>query len=274
MFADLTLVSVPLLLLRRGIPLGRRLAPRRGRRRWMWRRLGHLRAAHGPVLPQIIQLLRAQRTARIGVLNRLPLLIETWPRRRRHCAIVELLLWALVLHLHTRRGRTGPRKLFGPVNRIRRAFSALDRHRLLSSLLAGLAPKSDRARIIRRLGPRLIGCGSSRPVRIRWLRRLLIRLSHRRGTILICGLSRWRLRLRLRRSVALLSVRLILSRLIRLTLVRIVPVLDLIDLVRRLLRSRSVVAPPFDGRRCLCRRRRLGQQILTPDRLTLMRSKR
>ena len=75
----------------------------------MRRCLLHLRLAHRPVLPQVIQLLRTQRTARIAVLYRLPLLIEARPRWRRHRAVIELLLRALVLHLYTRRGRARPR---------------------------------------------------------------------------------------------------------------------------------------------------------------------
>ena len=58
-----------------------------------------LRLSHRTVLPQIVQLLRTQRTARIRVLDRLTLLVEGRSRRRWNRAIVEL-LWLVVLHLH------------------------------------------------------------------------------------------------------------------------------------------------------------------------------
>jgi hypothetical protein len=53
------------------------------------RSLPLLRLTNGLVLADVVQLLRTQRTARIGRLNRLPLLVKAGPRIRRYCPVEE-----------------------------------------------------------------------------------------------------------------------------------------------------------------------------------------
>jgi len=48
-----------------------------------------LRLSRRLVLPQIVQLLRAQRTTRVGLLNGLPLLVEARPRGWWHRLVEE-----------------------------------------------------------------------------------------------------------------------------------------------------------------------------------------
>lgn len=196
----------------------------------MRRGLGHLRPPDRPVIPQVVQLLRTQRTARIRVLDRLSLLLEARPCRRRHGTVVELLLRSLI---YARRRRAGPRKLFGPANPVRLALTTLDRHWLLPGL-SGLRSESNSARIGRGSWPvlRLVAGSGRRTVRVRGLARLLLTwLACVYRAILIRRLVRLRLRLRYRCRGVLLRVCVALRCLIRLAGVRNVPVFDLIDLV-------------------------------------------
>lgn len=184
----------------------------------MRRRLAHLLLPSGPVLAQIVHLLRAQRASRIGILDRLPLLLKTRTRRRRYRPVVELPL--RLGRLCPRRRRSCRRKLLRPANSIRRPHSALDRHpRALLSVrlwLRALRRIARRGIARRRIVSIVLLAGLLRSIggisarrntarRIIPIRRLLVlRLTLRlRGRCRIAAVSRLLVRLRSLESSAL-----------------------------------------------------------------------